>query len=76
MLSRLSKYYLTEIFQSERLTIVVTHFDQFYDSNKESSISRKQIKSIVAETIESEIGVKVSLDIIFPLSGVWACKVS
>ena len=68
-------FFFPEIFLSERLTIVVTHFDKFYESSRKSAISREQIKSIVAQTIKSEIGVEVSQDIVFPLSGVWACKV-
>ena len=64
-----------DIFHSERLTIVVTHFDKFFDSKK-GQISKTDIKHIVAKTIQDVIDVEVSENIIFPVAGKWACLVS
>lgn len=65
-----------DIFFSERLTIVVTHYDRYFEGGKTNSIPKEEIQRIVASTIESEIGAKVSPKIVFPISGKWACKVS
>ena len=67
--------FFLDIFHSERLTIVVTHFDKFFDSKK-GQISKENIKLIVAKTIEEVIHVEVSQNIIFPVAGKWACLVS
>ncbi|XP_019849712.1 PREDICTED: uncharacterized protein LOC109580696 [Amphimedon queenslandica] len=56
------------IFQSERLTIVITYYDKAYE-NEHSHMTVKAIQELVARTISQEIKANVSNNIIIPICG-------
>ena len=63
------------IFQSERLTIVITYYDKAYE-NEHSHMSVKEIQELVSRTISQEIKANVSNNIIIPVCGKLASDVS
>lgn len=67
--------YVTEIFQSERLTIVVTHYDTYFQ-NQQAQVSVADVKKTIARTLSQKFNLEVSESIIFPVCGKWASDVS
>lgn len=65
----------TEIFQSERLTIVVTHYDTYF-RNQQAQVSVADVKKTIASTLKKTFKLEVSENIIFPVCGKWASDVS
>jgi hypothetical protein len=63
-----------EIFESERLTIVITHYDASFQ-NKENYIHIADLKRNVATSISNHLKVPVSEGIIYPICGKWASDV-
>ena len=64
-----------EIFQSERLTIVVTHYDTYFQ-NQQAQVSAVDVKKTIASTLLQTFNIKVSENIIFPVCGKWASDVN
>lgn len=67
--------YSLEIFQSERLTIVVTHYDTYFQ-NCQAQLSVGDVKRTIAGTLTKVLNLEVSENIVFPICGKWASDVS
>ena len=64
------------IFQSERLTVVLSRMDTYYTQESSEHSHPDQMKKIVAENVEKAVKLKVSPELVYPVSGLWAVNVS
>ena len=67
---------LPDIFVDHRITVVVTRMDEMYsEMNENARLSEQKVKQIVSSKISEALCLKVSPDIVVPVSGKWALEV-
>lgn len=64
------------IFQSERLTIVLTCMDTYYTDGGSMDSNPEAMKRKVADQVTDAVGTRISPELVYPVSGRWAMAVS
>ena len=66
-------FYVSDLLQSDRLVMVVTKCDRFYEREGALSGSKEQklIKDLVCKTFHSSLQVPVPSENVIPISGMW-----
>ena len=62
------------LFTQDRLTIVVTHYDKYFDGDEDDVMDLQKVKEVVVANLR-KVGLEASHDIIVPVSSEWAYQV-